>query len=201
MAVKINNAIPQQNFELIRDRIGLILKEEIDNQANTLISDPDLNASVWVERFVPFDKSDFPCVNILFSGGPFENINTVSVTGVYTFLIDVYTSSPTTTGQDGDQKASFVLQRLLGIIRAILENPVYRILDFNPGTVLGTEVENLGVMDPQNNQDATSTIKGRVTLKVKACETTQLLDASPIEGFETAVKINLTDKGYKYEIN
>lgn len=201
MAILITDEIPQQNFEFIRDRIGAIIAEELNNQAVNLIGDTDLDATVFVERFVPFAGPDFPCINVMFSGGPYENQNTLNSTGIYSYLIDVYTAAKSTDGQGGDQKATFILQRIMGIVRSILENPVYRSLGFGPGVVASSNITDIGVMNPLKAQDATSAVKGRVILTVKACESTQLLDASPIDSFVTQAKINLTDKGYKYEIN
>ena len=58
MASIIENIIPNQKFELIRDKIALILFDEIGNQ-KTLTNNSDLDVKVFLERFVNFDKTDF----------------------------------------------------------------------------------------------------------------------------------------------
>ena len=69
---KITQAIPPQAFEIIRNRIGLILAEEIDNQS-ILTYDPDLDLTVWVERTVPFDKTELPSVNVSLARGSYDS--------------------------------------------------------------------------------------------------------------------------------
>ena len=64
MASIISGIIPPQQFEIIRNKIGLILFEEIGNQF-VLTADEKINAKIFVERFIPFDKTDFPCINVL----------------------------------------------------------------------------------------------------------------------------------------
>ena len=90
MASIIDGIIPAQQYETIRDKIGLILYEELVNQF-TLTTDEDLNVKVFVERFVAFDKTDFPCLNVVFSGGNYDNKNkqdaTSTIMGRLTFNV------------------------------------------------------------------------------------------------------------------
>lgn len=60
---QINTIIPVQNFELIRDRIALILATEINNQF-VLSGNEDINCYVWLERSTPFDKIENPIINV-----------------------------------------------------------------------------------------------------------------------------------------
>ena len=198
MASIIDGIIPAQQYETIRDKIGLILYEELVNQF-TLTTDEDLNVKVFVERFVAFDKTDFPCLNVVFSGGNYDNKNTTTVDGEYSFFIDAYCAAKTTTTESGDSKASFKLQRLLGVCRAILENPQYRNLKLDICKTGSVGVKSIAISQPENKQDATSTIMGRLTFNVRALEDTLLLDALPIDNWKTQVKLNLTEKGYLYE--
>jgi hypothetical protein len=198
MASKISGIIPSQQYEIIRDKIGLILYEEIGNQY-VLTSNKNINAKVFVERFVPFDKTDFPCLNVIFNGGQYSNKNVTTAEGGYIFYVDVYASAKTTTIVSGDSEASFRLHKLLGISRAILENPQYRNLGFTDGKIGSVSVSDISINQPSNSQDGTSSIMGRLTFNVKALEDVELLDASVINSTKTEVKLNLTDKGYLYE--
>jgi len=200
MSSIITGIIPSQQFEIIRDKIGLILFEELTNQY-TLTSNEELNLKVYVERLVAFDKTDMPCVNVLFSGGTYNNKNTLSADGNYSFFIDVYSAAKSTTELSGDAKAAFSLQKVLGVCRAILENPQYRDLGYTEPKVSRTSIESISIQEPQNNQDATSSIMGRLVFNVLVEEDTQLLTANAIDSFSTEVKLNLTDKGYLFEIN
>ena len=60
---QIYNIIPVQNFELIRDRIALILATEVNNQF-VLSGNEDINCDVWLERSTPFDKIENPTINV-----------------------------------------------------------------------------------------------------------------------------------------
>jgi len=191
----IENIIPTQKFELIRDKIGLILYNEISNQY-ALTSDEKLNVKIFVERFVAFDKTDFPCINVMFSGSQYSNKNTTVVDADNTFYIDIYTSAIATPLNSGDSLSTFHLHKLLGICRSILSNPQYRGLAITPSIVSSTMVESLQIQEPQNKQDGTSTIMGRLSFRVRAVEDTSLLDANDIDGTETKIKLNLSDKGY-----
>lgn len=196
----LTQIIPQQNFELIRDRIGVILKDEITEQVN-LSGNQDINAAVFSEKFTPFDKTDFPCINVLLSRGSYDPITPQSDTGDYTFFIDAYTSAKSTNLVGGDAEASFRLQRILGVCRSILRSPFYGTLLFPTPLIGHTSVSDIQIMEPNNNQDATSAIWGRLVFRVKCTETTELQTALELDSFKTQVKLNLTDKGYLYEIN
>ena len=198
MASIISGIIPPQQFEIIRNKIGLILFEEIGNQF-VLTADEKINAKIFVERFIPFDKTDFPCINVLLSDGNYENQNTKTSDGSYSFFIDVYTAAKTTPALWGDSEATFRLHKLMGLCRAILANPQYRNLGFAVPKISRTKVDSIGIKEPQNNQDATCSIMGRLTFTVRANEDTQLLGANLINSYKTQALLNLTDKGYLFE--
>ena len=96
MAAIIPDAIPPRAFEIIRDRIARILADEIPSQA-TLKSDPDLALinEIFVERFVPFDHTEVPAVNVSLSNGDYDNFTQIDQTGTYIFNVDVYANSNT----------------------------------------------------------------------------------------------------------
>lgn len=193
---KVVGIIQPQAYELIRERIGAILADEILNQY-TLTSNADINAEVWVERKTPFDKTDFPAVNVVFPNGTFDNKNARSVDGTYTFNIDVYTSSKNSSSKQGDKFASTTAQKILGICRAILENPVYRTLDFAAPFICNTHVSSITLPDMSGN-DADNTAMGRLVFSVRAAETTELIEAALLASNDTVMKLYLTDKGYKF---
>tara|TARA_R110002020_G_scaffold82386_1_gene203996 strand:- start:170 stop:778 length:609 start_codon:yes stop_codon:yes gene_type:complete len=194
----LTQKIPEQNFELVRDRIALILADEISSQALISPPTPEYNATVFLERFVPFDKTDMPCINVVFASGDFENQNTLTADAIYKYNIDVYTKSKSTSTSGGDKLASIKLHRILGICRAILENPQYRTLAFAPPSLQRTTVSDIAVEEPKNTQDGSSVIMGRLTFDVSVCERVQLKDAEDIGGWKTEVKMNETEKGYQF---
>lgn len=194
---KIINAIPKQAFELIRDRIGFILKDELPSQA-TLNSDSNLDASVFCERIVPVNESELPIVNVSLLDGSYDSSNIRLRNGGYTYAVDVHFKAKTTNSQDGDTASNFRLQRLLGVCQAILLDHRYRTLNFPAGFISSVKVSEFKIATPPNKQDAESTTMGRIFLMVKACETVELIDADLIDGNDTRVKLCLTDKGYEY---
>lgn len=199
MASKITTAIGQSNFELIRDRICTILAEEITAQS-TILSKPELKATVWNERTVPFDFTNCPAINVLFSRAnanayfPKENVY------INTFFIDIYTSDKTNSTTDGGTRSTWKLHRLAGIVRAILENPIYRTLDFTPPSIETTSVTDISIADPKPNQDGANIMMGRLTFTVQCRETTELKTAVALGGATTQIKMSETNEGYFYEI-
>lgn len=192
----INGIIPQQSFELVRDRIGQILALEIANQF-TLTSNSDFDLDVWVERFVPFDKEELPTINVSLATGGFTGHTQKSTDGTYTYFIDVFTKAISTDDEKGDQMASVKLQRLLGMCRAILENPRYKTLGFDPPSIFNRHCESISIAEP-GKQDATSSVMGRLAFSVKVLETVELIDPVLIGRSDTRVKLYETDKGYFY---
>jgi len=194
----IAGKIGSQNFELIRDRIALILADEISTQAAMAPLTPELNATVYTERFVPFSHTNMPCVNVIFSRGNFEAQYTQQNLAVHQYFVDVYASAKTEGTTGGDELASKKLHRLCGIVLQILENPQYRTLAFAPPSIQHTKVVDISIQQPQNGQDATSVIMGRVTFDVHIPEKTSLLTAVNIGGWTTSVGMDDSGKGYEF---
>lgn len=196
---QINSVIPSQNFEAVRNRIGEILADELANQY-TLAGDDDLNVDVYIERSVPLAWNKMPAVNILLSRGPQDNQHQGAADGTYVFNIDCYASAKSTDDENGDALAATKVQKLVGVCRYILEHTAYRTLGFAPGFIGNKKVEEIQFQDPENTQDATSTAKGRIVFSVRVQETTTLLDADLIAGYDTVVKLGETEEGYRWSI-
>jgi len=193
---KINNIIPVSNYELIRDRIALILGIELANQF--VLNGEDFAPDVYLERTNPFDKTELPAVNVSLASGNYDNKNQGDSRNTVQFHIDVYTSSPSTNSIKGDKQSMFNCQRLIGICRAILENPVYKTLDFEPPSISRSSCDSFGFGKPAEN-DAQNITQGRIIFSVVCHETTELKTAVQIGSWYTQVKLSDTDKGYMYE--
>lgn len=194
----IPGIIPTQAFETIRDAIASILYTEIRNQetlsGNTYIQED----SYYSERFLKPDETEFPLLNIQFAGGGYGNKDMTRVDGSYVYYIAVYTSSKSDANDGGDKKATHKLHRVLGLIRAILENPIYYNLAFIQPVVLESLVSNIRI--PKNDEftDAAYSIMGYVEYTVRVNEFVNLLEPIPLASSITQVKLYLTDKGYRY---
>lgn len=195
MAAKLTALIPQQNFELVRDRIALILSEELENQRDLGMTELEGMQGVWVGRVAPFQEDELPAVNVTLDNTAFENQSMVSVTGQNLFYIDVYTRAKATDDADADKLADRALDRIVGAICAILRFPDYRTLNFAPPSLGGTKVTRFskGLSNPD---DANSSKAARIEFMVQCPETTELNTAVDIASHYTTVKLAETDKGY-----
>lgn len=190
---KILVAIPPQNFEIIRDRLAVILADELENQV--LFYNPELDANVYVERTDPINNTELPALNVSLASGSYDNKDVTGTDGTYTFNIDAYTSAKATALANADTQSTFNLHRLLGVCRYILENPVYRNLGYVTPYISRVTVGSINIAEP-GAKDALSTFMGRLTVTVRVVETTALLPAELIAGYETAAKLYTTEQGY-----
>jgi hypothetical protein len=211
----IPSIIPQQNFELIRDRIGLIIFQELENQYdltnNSTLEKPKFNQGeypesllVYIDRVVSFDEAEMPVVNVTYNGGVYDLNNPKYADGNNTYFIDVYVKSDANEdGQetDADKLAGRKLASILGKIAFILRYSAYKTLGFAAGFIGNTKVAsltNLGPLQSNNLQDSNRCIVGRIVFEVRAIENVTPIEPINAMGFLTTVKLSLTNKGYVY---
>lgn len=197
----IKTIIPPSAFELIRDRIGEILIDEISNQA-ALTLDSDLTVNIFIERSNQLDITDLPAINISISDGQFSNKNySGSVTGAYAYDIDIYTAKKTNDQISGDVRASFQLQKIIRICRSILDNPIYKTLGFVSPKINRVYCSDFNIAIPGSGSgklDTQNSMMSRLKFFVESNEQTALIIPTLITGYETQVKINNTEKGYYF---
>ena len=204
MAAVIPALIPSRAYELIRSRIVEILGDELANQVLLTYDEEDqnkINTSVWEERVIPFDPTEYPAVNVMLARGGFENKSSMlQKTGEYSFYIDVQVRAKSTDDESGDTTAAIDLQRLLGLCDAILSDQAYIRLGFGitPPFVSHVSSEGFVIADPQRNNDANHSMMGRLTFNVRCVESTATIEGILADQADTQVKIGLTEKGYKY---
>jgi hypothetical protein len=200
----ITAPIPIQAFELIRNRIGEILIEELSNQVS-VYSDQTLALNVYIERSVPLDKTELPAINVNFAGGPLDSKNIKDGSNSYAYNIDVYTSAKATDLQSGDEKSAIACQRIIGACRSIILNPVYKTLGFATGAnafISRVTAREISVLDPAaGKQDADSTHMERLVIIVSCTEIESLIIPSNIDGYDARVTIDNGSFGYKYTGN
>lgn len=195
--------IGRQAFELIRDRIGQILADEIVNQVSQgWINDVywTSESQVWLERFVPLDKTELPAVVVGLTRGDMEWHTQQQSNGNYRFNIDCYSSAKSTEDSEGDSEAMIRLHRLMGVVRAILENPRYKTLGFEPPFIQNRHMESFGIGNPAK-EDALSTTFARWSFVVRVHEETELISPPMIKGYDTTINLDLTNKGYFWRAN
>lgn len=195
----INGIIPQQSFELAENAIGSILTTELANQF-VLTANAKMNATVHKERVVPFDvKTAYPAINVKFDGGDYSNKDMTLTDGLYKYYIVAYVSANSTSSTDGDKEANINLQRLLGICRAILENPVYNNLNLSRPFVKNTYIGAIKVGVTDETLGAENSVCGYLEFYVKVPEYVLLKNAEELLSSFTQVKLYETDEGFQWE--
>lgn len=203
---KINSAIPPRAFEVIRDRIGAILADELDNQFLYTYEPVLEKIKVWTERTRPFDKTELPAIAISLQEGKFENKHQGYADGENTFNIDIYTNSKSKNPEErGDHDSVVMAQWLAGLVWTILESPVYNTLGLAQPSIGRSMVEGFMMADRHqlelfriHNDDAQYTSICRVLFTVCANEEAEFKGVVMLNGFETKAKLGQTEKGWAY---
>ena len=211
MTAQITTAISQSNFERVRDQIGALLKVEIDNQALLLgtpavpspptpaIPNPDIECSIYVERNKPVDRSEGNVINVLTIQMGYENTTPISQRNTAQFAIDVYTNAPEENNGQLCEPAKYKLSRLIGIIWNILQHPTYVRLQFtNKQIVESRSVTQVLFSDKDTMHEGINQVMARVILTVKIHEETGQIQPDAATSYETTVKLENTEKGYKF---
>ena len=201
MAV-IPGEIGRQSYELVGDRLAEILADELPEQFALSTAATELKsvlqAQVFTERIVPFDKTEVPCVNVQLASGDYSGQTVKQADGAYTFFIDCYASAKNTDDVKGDQYALVKLKKLMGVIRAILQDTRYLTLGYSRGFVMSRQVTGIAISN-NAQQDAAHIVMGRITMTVKVPETVELIEPELIAGYETTVKLYETEEGYLWD--
>lgn len=201
MSSVITEIIQPQAFEIVRDRIGRILAEELANQ---LVLNPGLGfgCQVWIERSLQYGQAelhDMAHVNVCLGEGSYGNQDQTQSEGTYKYYIDAYVNSKSNEDDRADTRASIKLQRILGICRAILENSKYKTLGFTapPGFIGNRHYESLQIQNPnQKKHDGDSSLMGRLTFSVKMPEANGLALTIESKTYTTTVRLDSTEMGY-----
>lgn len=199
MAAKINEIIGEQPFESIRDRIGLILAEEIANQY-LLTGNENLNLTgVWIDRTNPFNFVDAPCINVTMADLQSEQNAKASVSSDETarYNIDVYCSQKSTPNESGSVLSRQQAQKILGIVRVILEDSRYNTLDFPKPSLTGVKANSIQMADA-NNEDNQNIAMGRLVLEVRGVSGLKLGSTVPLDRNTTEVRLENTTRGLRY---
>lgn len=187
---KITHLIGRTRGEILLDKICQILTEEIASQS-TLAVDPSVDARVWMSRYTPFDKTEMPAINVTLASADFTSKTTKSQDVTYTYSIDVYVRGES-------NKSSILLKnRIAGLVRGILDNPIYKTLDLPPAVLRTTAIKRITHTDPLDDSAPTDYITMcRLDFEVQTWEDTQGIDALILACTSTVVKLYDTEQGY-----
>lgn len=193
----INEVIPQQGFEVVRDTIGAVLKTELDKQKALKNLTDEID--VYVSRSTPFSQSEKLMINVLLDSANYSNNHEKGTHGYTLFFVDVYTSAKETAGDIGGKISTNKRDLYLGMIRYILQNHKYKTLNLPVGLIMGTYVEGFENFEPNNSQDAAFVKMARLTFGVRINESQSLWEGIEINTIFTSVNLDLTNLGYVYE--
>lgn len=193
----IKNIIPKQNFEEVNERIPAILKLELENQKQLQnFSDP---VNVYNERLDNFSQSEVLMINTMFDGSNDSETGQKSSQGNVKYFIDIYSTGKSEEGKDGGKDSASRLHKFIGMCKYILSFSDYKTLGFEPGAVGGVYIESVQIANLENTSSAYDTM-GRITLSVRLREDTPLSTGTAMKEALSGVKLDLTEKGYKYEL-
>ncbi len=195
---KLTEPISISAQELIRDKIVFILADELPEQSS-LLSDPDVNATVYRERTTPIQEQDLPLINVALSRTDGQKQNQTANTASCYFDLDVYTKG--LNGEDGDlidgdEVAAIKNQKINRVVTGILSATIYRGLDLPKGIVSSINVISYQPMRPQNIGDSENTDQARIQVKVDVVDSN--LTEKAIELIKSSTESNLGTSGKKY---
>ena len=192
MSVLITEIIPIQNFEIVKNKVGVILFEELINQKN--IQCKGIDIEVFTERQQPYSNGEDVLVNVSLNNIPYSGIDTRNTNGNLSFNIDVYAGGFTTLDNDGNKTSRSKLELVTGWIRYILSSTKYNTLGFPKGIIGGTYVEAIQFDDNYGNQDANFIRMARVQFSVKVIENQEMWQGIELQGNDTVIKIHDSEK-------
>jgi len=195
----ITENIPKQGFEIVGEQLGAIIALELNNQV--LLKGLNDRLETFYERTSSYDKAEGVMINVMFDGTNFDNSNQASVHAPSIFHVDVYASSPTIRNQRGDGIAAAKIKQYMGMLRYIIGSTKYNTLALPQGTIGGTYVESIQMYDVDNAQDAKNVRMARMSVRIRIYECQPLWEAITLVGNDSQVKLDETEKGFKYIFN
>lgn len=199
MAAIIDHAIPSQGFELVRDLIGAILKQELENQKQ--LQNLEEEIQVFSERTTPFGNEEDLAINVLLSSANYTGMTQKDTQGKTIFLVDIYTNGKSSPQVSGGLDSSKRLHKYIGMVRYILQYSEYKTLLLPLGIIAGGSVDDFNIMEPAQQQDSNYIRMGRITVSYRIQENQQLVQGITFDSLVTTVKSEDTDLGYKFQLN
>lgn len=199
MSVLINEIIPIQNFELVKNSVEVILFNELNNQIK--LQCKQLCIDVYTERQEPYDNAEDVVVNISLNNIPYSTIDEKTTNGNLSFKIDVYTRGYTDLEYQGNKISRSKLELVVGWIRYILSSTKYKTLGFERGFIGGTNIESIQFDDNYGNQDSSYVRMATLNFTVRVIENQEMWNGIELLGNDTIVKLDNSSKGYKLTFN
>ena len=189
------------SFEIVRDKIGDILKTELMSQMVLADSTPGKNPEDWkvrvyTEKSNPFEEflnepveDESPLINVWYESSTFDmkSSNIVkrqksdSVYNIDCYGYGVAQDDPNGGHKPGDREAALKVQKALKLARNILMASEYTYLGLQ-GLVWQRWTQSMTVFQPQlNAQDVQQIVGARLILRVGFSEFSPQFDGVPLE--------------------
>lgn len=194
----ISKAIPESGFEIVKKRLGFILKAELENQK--ILQGFNYPINLFVDRSIPFDKSEVLVINIRFDTLNKSNQGQHGSHDTITYNVDVYATAKQSQTETGDEKSTSIRDKFIALIAAILQSNVYLTLGLDPGLIMSSNVENIDTYEASNNQDANFVSMTRLNYSVRIYQDYSVWEGVTADQNLTDVKLDLTELGYKYQL-
>lgn len=197
----ISSIIPKSGFEIVRDQICSILLIELTNQKNLQgLAFPE-DFDVLPESLIPTDSADKVTINVLLDSASYTGSTQKDAMGATSYFIDVTTVGEDGDGNSGSQNSAFLRDKFVAMIGYIFRSAYYRTMGLPAGTVGNVTVESFATLDPYKKEDSDFTTFARLRLSVRIYENSDAWGTVQLIGTNTTVKLDLTDKGYKFVFN
>lgn len=194
--------IPPQNFEVLRNQIGAVIALEMAAQYARDNTYPNI-AAVDVERFISYDaNTELPRINVSVQSVTFSGKSNQKQDGIAIYNIDIYTTSNSTAGSEGDKASMILMSKIAGMVRAILNFPGltpsgYTNLGLPNGSIGKTSVDSFTILDKAAVKDALSNVVGRLQFSAYYIEP-NVLDSPQYYVNELTATIHMKDSAYGF---
>lgn len=195
----IDHVIPQHRFEIVLNNIGAILLSELNNQK--LLNNFNELFEVFKERQTPIDKGEEIVINLTINNIDYNNHNAFNSDGTHTIHIEVYVNGYETSALSGSEVSNTKLNKTVGLIKYILSHDEYFNLGFSVPVIASKTINSVSFDKSITNQDASFSRMAVIEMSARFSENYQDNTLVPLLGNDTGVKINLTEKGFKFEFN
>ena len=204
MASIITELIPDQPFQIIQNRIGEILLEEITAQHELQGLESDFK--VFVERIQPYDVSEDVVITLACREQDNQEYTQSVSQGQNLYFIDIFCGGIESEDRTMSEDVRLKLFKYVGIVKYILNSGKYPTLGFARGLITNKHVKKVTFdTDYSNwgnhsNYDASGIRFCRILYLVTANESTELWQGIPLQGNDTVVYTG-TDKGTQLTLN
>jgi len=204
MASIITELITDQPFEIIENRIGEILLEEIT--AQHALQNLDSEFEFFIERISPYDTSEDVVITLACREQDNMEYTQMSSQGQNMYFIDVFTGGIESGNESMSENVRRKLFKYVGIIKYILNSGKYPTLGFPPGLIANKHVKKVTFDTDYSNWGNHSNYDGsgirfcRIIFMVTAKETTELWQGIPLQGNDSIVYTG-TNKGTQLTFN